>query len=375
MTRRWSTLGLVTFAALAATAPAAGAQQTPSPARVWVPCEGCGADSLAVLRAKVALDQVTAKHAELARAMEEANGAQQEVLRRQMASLQRQMAAYSRQLSAARPRGWIGLTFEGPQEMRWKEGQMVSTFPEYPMVVAVDPNSPADRAGVRQGDSLLAMNGKDLRRGIVLSELLRPQARLRLKLRRDGQVRELPLTVARAPGAVVVRRMDFVEGPLPPMPPMPPMPGMPGMPGMQAPRAPEAVRAPRTARVEVWVGDEEEARAESAGRPEEGTRIFVFPRVDGLAGADMRTLDADLGEGFGVSRGVLVVSTATSSPARESGLRGGDVILAAEGRAVNTVHELRAAAMKANGVAKGQRTLKLDVIRAGGKKRMVTLRW
>jgi hypothetical protein len=31
--------------------------------------------------------------------------------------------------------------------------------------------------------------------------------------------------------------------------------------------------------------------------------------------------------------------------------------------------------MKANGVAKGQRTLKLDVIRAGGKKRMVTLRW
>ncbi len=372
MTRRWSTLGLVTFAALAATAPAAGAQQTPSPARVWVQCDGCGADSLAVLRAKVALDQATAKHAELARAMEEANGAQQDVLRRQMASLQRQMAAYSRQLSAARPRGWIGLTFEGPQEMLWKEGRMVSTFPEYPMVVAVDPNSPADRAGVRQGDSLVAMNGKDLRRGIVLSDLLRPQARLRLKLRRDGQVRELPLTVARAPGAVVVRRMDFVEGSLPPMPPMAPMPPMPAM---QSPRAPDAPRAPRTARVQVWVGDEEEARAESLGRPEEGTRIFVFPRVDGLAGADMRTLDADLGEGFGVSRGVLVVSTATSSPARESGLRGGDVILAAEGRTVNTVHELRAAAMKANGVAKGQRTLKLDVIRAGGKKRMVTLRW
>jgi hypothetical protein len=30
--------------------------------------------------------------------------------------------------------------------------------------------------------------------------------------------------------------------------------------------------------------------------------------------------------------------------------------------------------MKAS-VANGQRTLKLDVIRAGGKKRMVTLRW
>ncbi|MHB1264025.1 MAG: hypothetical protein ACYC1S_06350 [Gemmatimonadaceae bacterium] len=63
MTRRWSTLGLVTFAALAAMVPAAGAQQTPSSARV------------------------TAKHTALARAMEEAHGAQQEVLRRQMASL------------------------------------------------------------------------------------------------------------------------------------------------------------------------------------------------------------------------------------------------------------------------------------------------
>lgn len=87
MTRRWSTLGLVTFAALAAMVPAAGAQQTPSPARAWVPCDGCGADSLAVLRATVALEQVTAKHTALARAMEEAHGAQQEVLRRQMASL------------------------------------------------------------------------------------------------------------------------------------------------------------------------------------------------------------------------------------------------------------------------------------------------
>jgi C-terminal processing protease CtpA/Prc len=370
MTRRWSTLGLVTFAAMAAGAPAAGAQQTPSPARVWVQCDGCGDDSLAVLRAKVALEQVTAKHAELARAMEEANGAQQDVLRRQMAGLQRQMMAYSRQLSAARPRGWIGLTFEGPQEMTFKEGRMVSSFPEYPMVVAVDPNSPADKAGVRQGDSLLAMNGKDLRRGIVLAELLRPQAHLRLRLRRDGQVRELPLTVARAPGAVVVRRMDFVEAP---MAPMAPMPAMPPMPAGVAPRAP---LPPRSARVEVRVDDDGEARAESVARadgPE--TRIFVFPRVDGLAGADMRTLDSDLGESFGVARGVLVVSTATSSPARESGLRGGDVILAADGRTVNTLHELRAAAMKANGVAKGQRTLKLDVIRAGGKKRMVTLRW
>ena len=63
MTRRWSTLGLVTFAALAAMVPAAGAQQTPSSARV------------------------TAKRTALARAMEEAHGAQQEVLRRQMASL------------------------------------------------------------------------------------------------------------------------------------------------------------------------------------------------------------------------------------------------------------------------------------------------
>jgi C-terminal processing protease CtpA/Prc len=95
-----------------------------------------------------------------------------------------------------------------------------------------------------------------------------------------------------------------------------------------------------------------EAAARAAGdiAARDGRDFFLFRTEDalassvrGVAGAELVTLEPELAEYFeGAGEGLLVVRVAPGTAAHRSGLRPGDVITAAAGRAVPSPAALRA---------------------------------
>ena len=245
--------------------------------------------------------------------------------------------------------GWIGITLDAPCTVEARDGEVFWRFLEQPRIVSVDPSSPAERAGIRQGDVLLAYDGQDVRREIAMKRLLRPgrTVRVRVRAQRDNEVRDLPVTVAPVrelarrdwgPRAVVVRPVK--------------------------PRSPQAPDEPWT----VIKPDPVSPPVIAVPAPTPAPFVAIH-RVNGLAGAQVETISPSLGEAIGVERGILVISVARGVLADEAGLIDGDVILRADGHDVHSVHELRRVVAEKHG-----RAVKLDVARKG-KVRQVTLRW
>ena len=78
-------------------------------------------------------------------------------------------------LEVKKPEGWFGVVTTGAtMRDRREDGTTVTRFLESPIVASVDPGSPADRAGVRSGDVLMEIGGRQLlpivlRKGIELA--------------------------------------------------------------------------------------------------------------------------------------------------------------------------------------------------------------
>ena len=90
-----------------------------------------------------------------------------------------------------------------------------------------------------------------------------------------------------------------------------------------------------------------------------------------FAGAEFTALNDDLSELLGVKpEGVFVTNVAEDSPARISGLRGGDIILKADSIKVETPIDL----VRAIRAARPDRTVTLQIIRKH-KPETLTLRW
>lgn len=210
-----------------------------------------------------------------------------------------------------RPRGYIGLLFDGPNTEDVRDGEVFVRFYQYPLIALVEPASPAERAGIRQGDTLLALNGSDvLAEEIALSRLLVPEKRLTVRVRRDGDTKNLPVVVKSAPEYVVRRAMPTRVSPAP----APPRTA-------RTPEGPVAVTIP--------------APAPPAARG------FVWVSSDGFGGAKLEQVTHWWSRALGAGSGVVVVRATAGSPAYESGLRDGDVIVRAAGKPVSTVRELR----------------------------------
>ena len=94
--------------------------------------------------------------------------------------------------------------------------------------------------------------------------------------------------------------------------------------------------------------------------------------ANGVAGAQLLTVNDGLGKALGVRSGVLVTSAPAGSPANESGLMDGDVIIQVGRQAVRRVSEV----MERVGLAaeNGDHAVELWVVRQR-KPVKITLKW
>ena len=247
------------------------------------------------------------------------------ITRRVDSIVAQQRALVSRRLSEERllprtqapfaPTGWLGLLTQGPsQQIIDRTGQHVIYF-AHPQIISVDPSSPAERAGITPGDVLIAYNGQDVvNRDFNVTELLQPNRRVSITVRRDGEDKEYSVRVARQPERIVIRRRDL-DAPLPAAiraePPDPPE----AVAGTMVPRPPLIPSAPPT-------------------------RLFLIS-PNGMFGATLSTMSPELARVYRVKPGVLANEVPDDSPAWRSGLRTGDVILRVEDAPVLTVNEFR----------------------------------
>jgi hypothetical protein len=258
----------------------------------------------------------------------------------------------------AMARGWIGIVVSGaPREVTFERNEMKMRFLSYPEISSVDPSSPAQRAGLAAGDTLLAYDGQDVRGAeISMTRLLRPNSKVVIRVRRDGRIKELPVVVAEAPSGIKRRRGDefrdagqsWFYSPSPevaPTPPPAPRPYFPsGPPSMPPTPAPASVMLPRS--------------------PD-------FPPM-GVAGAQLVTISDGLKRSLGLQSGVLVATVPRGTPADESGLKEGDVIVRVARQPVRTVVQVWQLVTRV--AEDGEREVDLDLIRLK-QTRTLKLRW
>ena len=241
----------------------------------------------------------------------------------------------------ATPEGWLGIHYVCEIETWAKNGELFVKHSGYPLVAAVEPGSPAYRAGIEAGDTIIAYNGEDLDgRAFSLTKLLKPGSKLNVRIHRAKGSYDIPVVVARraryAPdvGAIAPRvrvEIDSVTGLAQRMiirnreaPRSMTIVSDAATPSNVVPALPTMPPTPATAPVVVW------------------------STTTALAGAELARVTPDLGESFGVKNGVLVLSVGANTPASRAGLRGGDVITRVDGRDVETPLQFQRALQKAN---------------------------
>lgn len=156
------------------------------------------------------------------------------------------------------------------------------------LVGQVEPGTPAAKAGLKRGDIILQINGKDVNGAEDLSTLIgsfEPGAPIQLKVWRDGKTLEVPLTLEAQPADVAGN-----EGP-------------------------------------------------SSENPSQGSsKAMEGVQVENLTSDILSQLNLPAG-----THGVVVDSVDSSSPAAEAGLQQGDVIQEVNHKKVDNVAQFRAA--------------------------------
>jgi predicted metalloprotease with PDZ domain len=249
--------------------------------------------------------EMAAQHQEMAAQRREAVlQAQMDAARRRMEVAAQQLAALSAQMDgpmmqrfvafAGPPHGLIGVQLER------------SSGAEGARVREVSPGGPAERAGIRSGDVIVAVNGTDVRgkdsarRVMELLRRVKPGDPVHLSAVRGAKTRDFTVTTRPDWGEVLLARQ------WPDVPPPPLAPAAPPMPSIRALSA-------------------------FAGPP----MIIRGPVAD----LELARLTPGLGRYFGTDKGVLVVR---APPGGALGLQDGDVILSIDGRKpIDSSHVIR----------------------------------
>lgn len=295
------------------------------------------------------------------------------------------------------PPAWLGISYE----TLWI--QRDGTCRPQVVVDAVVQGSPAERAGLRGGDAIISLDGEPVPAGRLeaLAARLAPGDSVRLRVRRGGTIRELTAVADRRPDRPL---SIFVESSSARRASSAPVIEVTGdtlvarnLAGWSTGstrsywmswgdgrtelrslrswshtdldrRVVDLLACADSARSQVQLGADSTAttrvdlrrlqqRADSlrvvitrrALQREQGGNAFTFELREqpglglrGVAGAELTALVPELAEYFrNADQGLLVLRIAPESPARRAGLRPGDVIVAADGRRLDSVAELQ----------------------------------
>jgi len=247
------------------------------------------------------------------------------------------------------PTGWFGVRIND-QAMMDNKGN--AFFDSYPVVERVEPNSPASKAGVKPGDVLLTFNGHDMRGGSMqLTQWLKAGAPFFLKIRRNDMTQVLRGRLARRP-----------------------------------PNWEQNMVVDLTLPQALELRDQSMSRGQVEGMVKVRSRVptaaplpTLLPRALGFgggvypfAGAEFTRLNPDLCDVLGVKQdGVFVTNVLDGSAARNSGLRGGDIILRADNTKINDPIDLVRAIAAAD---ERDHSVELQILRKR-QPQTLTLRW
>jgi len=191
------------------------------------------------------------------------------------------------------------------------------------VVKDVDKDSPAEKAGLKEGDVIVRFDGEAVRSVSQLVRLVRetPKGRpVTVEVRRGGATQKLEATLSGEEGGGLLHNFGIDEDTFAIEPPEPP----------QAPEPPKTPRAPRF----DFRWDEDHLPGS----------VFLHggPRKLGI---EYQPIGGQLAKFFKVpgDGAVLVTSVSESGPAAKAGLKAGDVILKLADKAVEDGADLRRA--------------------------------
>jgi serine protease Do len=193
----------------------------------------------------------------------------------------------------------IGVTVQDVEEADAKDAKQ----PRAGVVVeTIEPDGPADKAGIKAGDAITEFDGERVRSVRQFSRLVQetPTGRsVAVVVSRGGQRVNVNVTTARPSfnDDFSYRLLETMPRPAAPLPPTPPTP--PALPFDD----------------------------------------FLFA-TRGRLGLSLETLDDQLASYFGVKDGVLVKSVTADSAAEKAGVKAGDVITSVNGRHVYEVTDV-----------------------------------
>ena len=175
-------------------------------------------------------------------------------------------------------RGWLGVTIQDVDENTAKA--LGLSDPKGALVASVRPGDPADQSGIKVGDVIVSVNGKPVENAGDLTRTIgsiSPDETVNMTVWRQGSIKELKVKLGE-------REVDVARG----------------MPAQQQQQ-----------------GD--------------------------LLGMELKTVNAEEAESLGLPspQGLLVVEVMDASPAAEANIRPGDVILEANGQAVDDLSALQ----------------------------------
>jgi serine protease Do len=186
--------------------------------------------------------------------------------------------------------GGIDIDEERAKALNLKEARGVE-------IKSVDANSPASKAGLKDGDVVLDYNGQPVAGIEQFARLVRETPaghEVRLQVWRGGAMQTITATIATRPGATIHSDGDGFSFTMPPMPPL------------DMPTAHMTWRSP-------------------------------------TLGLETESLTPQLAEFFGVKEGVLVRAVTKNSAAEKAGIKAGDIVVKVDETKVTTPREITSA--------------------------------
>jgi hypothetical protein len=257
--------------------------------------------------------------------------------------------------------GWLGIAFNGDYTMDATPGGMLMAVRRPPEVESVEPGSPAEKAGLRRGDVLLSLGGRELSDAVIaLNDILRPGARVPVRYKRGTETRSISVLIEPRPADFRPScgwEDDLIARALAP-----------------SGSAYSFVVAPperRQGEQNPFAIGEGTVRSTGprAGQSPSGFTFIANAAARLLAGTQLVPVNEGIAAVTGVERGVFVAEVARRSLAAQAGLVAGDVIVSADGEAV-AVPSALARMMERSEL----RELKLQVVRQR-KTEVLVLKW